>query len=90
VIAGVKHDPDTLEQMFGAGPGARLVDTVAAGPELVFGLIQKYQINCDATRNGWIQPATSESALTAISARSNNGGDAARRWNYSTAFGSRG
>ena len=69
VIPGVKHDPDTLEQMFGAGPGAQLVETVASGPDLVFGLIQKYQIDCDATRNGWIQSATSESALTAIKAR---------------------
>jgi glycine/D-amino acid oxidase-like deaminating enzyme len=69
VIPGVKHDPDTLEQMFGAGPGAQLVETVASGPELVFGLIQKYQIDCEATRNGWIQPATSEAALAAIHTR---------------------
>ncbi len=69
VIAGVKHDPDTLERMFGAGPGAQLVETVGSGPDLVFGLIQKYQIDCDATRSGWIQPATSESALTPIRAR---------------------
>src|SRR5580704_13652856 len=36
VIAGVKHDPDTLEQMFGARLGAQLVQTVASGPDLVF------------------------------------------------------
>jgi glycine/D-amino acid oxidase-like deaminating enzyme len=69
VIPGVKHDPDTLEHMFGAALGAQLVETVACGPDLVFGLIQKYQIDCEATRTGWIQPATSESALTAISSR---------------------
>jgi len=32
VIPGVKHDPDTLEQMFGPDAGARAVATVAAGP----------------------------------------------------------
>jgi len=69
VIAGVKHDPDTLEQMFGARRGAQLVATVASAPDLVFGLISKYQIDCEATRNGWIQPATSESALAAIDVR---------------------
>jgi glycine/D-amino acid oxidase-like deaminating enzyme len=69
VIPGVKHDPDTLERMFGAHVGAQLIETVASGPDLVFGLIQKYHIDCDAVRNGWIQPATSESALAAISAR---------------------
>ena len=69
VIPGVKHDPDTLEQMFGAGLGAQLVETVGSGPDLVFGLIEKYQIDCEAIRSGWIQPATSESALAAIDAR---------------------
>jgi glycine/D-amino acid oxidase-like deaminating enzyme len=66
VIAGVKHDPDTLEQMFGATLGAQMVQTVASGPDLVFGLIRKYQIDCAPTRSGWIQPATSDAALLPI------------------------
>ena len=63
VIAGVKHDPDTLEGLFGAAAGARLIDTVASGPDQVFALITRLGISCDATRTGWIQPATSASAL---------------------------
>jgi glycine/D-amino acid oxidase-like deaminating enzyme len=63
VIPGVKHDPDTLESLFGAQAGARLIDMVAAGPEVVFGLIERLRIACDATRGGWIQPATSDAAL---------------------------
>lgn len=63
VIPGVKHDPDTLEELFGAQAGARLIGTVAAGPDVVFGLIERLRIACDATRTGWIQPATSEAAL---------------------------
>jgi glycine/D-amino acid oxidase-like deaminating enzyme len=69
VIAGVKHDPDTLEQMYGESLGRRLVETVASGPELVFGLIARYQIDCEANRSGWIQAATSQSALAAIDDR---------------------
>jgi glycine/D-amino acid oxidase-like deaminating enzyme len=69
VIPGVKHDPDTLEQMFGAQLGAQLVETVASGPELVFDLIARYQIDCEANRSGWIQAATSQSALAAIAKR---------------------
>ena len=38
VIPGVKHDPDTLEAMFGPVLGARLIDTVAAGPAVLFEL----------------------------------------------------
>src|SRR5580658_7995290 len=69
VIAGVKHDPDALERMFGGALGAQMVETEASGPDLVFGLIQKYQIDCEATRSGWIQAATSEAALPPIRAR---------------------
>jgi glycine/D-amino acid oxidase-like deaminating enzyme len=69
VIPGVKHDPDVLEEMFGPIAGSRLVDTVASGPDVVFDLIQKYEIACAATRTGWIQPATSAAALEAIAAR---------------------
>jgi glycine/D-amino acid oxidase-like deaminating enzyme len=69
VIPGVKHDPDVLEEIFGPIAGSRLVDTVASGPDVVFDLIQKYEIACAATRTGWIQPATSAAALEAIAAR---------------------
>jgi glycine/D-amino acid oxidase-like deaminating enzyme len=69
VIPGVKYDPDVLEEMFGAEAGPRLVDTVARGPDLVFDLIRRYDIACDATRTGWIQPATSESALGMLRGR---------------------
>jgi glycine/D-amino acid oxidase-like deaminating enzyme len=62
VIPGVKHDPDTLEELFGPRAG-RLIDTVAAGPEVLFALIERLKIACDATRSGWIQPATSDAAL---------------------------
>src|SRR5438045_7501697 len=63
VIPGVKHDPDTLEQIFGHDAGSRLVATAAAGPDLVFELIAQHGIECHAVRRGWIQPAESDEAL---------------------------
>src|SRR3979490_3119737 len=33
VIPGVKHDPDTLEQLFGPDAGAPAVATAATGPD---------------------------------------------------------
>ncbi len=69
VIPGVKHDPDTLEEMFGPVVGARLVDTVARGPDVVFDLIRRHEIACAATRTGWIQPATSAAAMQMIATR---------------------
>ena len=69
VIPGLKADPDELEEQFGSERGARLVAAVGAGPDLVFELIRRHDIDCDARRSGWIQPATSESALRQLAAR---------------------
>lgn len=69
VIAGIKDDPDALEEIFGAARGQQLVNTVARGPDFVFDLIRRYEIDCDATRAGWIQPATHESTLQRLEAR---------------------
>src|SRR5579872_2090084 len=44
VIPGVKHDPDTLEKLFGPRRGPALVKLVAAGPDRVFELVRQYGI----------------------------------------------
>jgi glycine/D-amino acid oxidase-like deaminating enzyme len=69
VIAGVKHDPDQLQAMFGEARGARYVHTVARAPQVVFELIARLGIQCDALPRGWIQPAADEGALPALVAR---------------------
>src|SRR5215472_9729544 len=69
VIPGVKQDPDALEAMLGPYAGGRLVSAAAAGPDLVFDLIRRHGIQCEATRSGWIQPATSEAALAQLARR---------------------
>jgi glycine/D-amino acid oxidase-like deaminating enzyme len=69
VIPGVKQDPDELERRFGPALGARLVATVASGPDLVFEFIASHRIDCGAVRAGWIQPAASEEVLPALAAR---------------------
>jgi glycine/D-amino acid oxidase-like deaminating enzyme len=69
VIPGVKHDPDTVEAMLGPYAGGRLVATAAAGPDLVFELIGRLAIECEAKRAGWLQPATSEATLAQLARR---------------------
>jgi len=68
VIPGLKATPDELEERFGSERGARLVAAAGAGPDLVFDLIRRHDIDCDARRSGWIQPATSEAALRQLAA----------------------
>jgi glycine/D-amino acid oxidase-like deaminating enzyme len=69
VIPGLKHDPDTLEQMLGPQLGPRLVATVGRAADVVFELIERHAIACDAIRTGWIQPAASEAALAVVARR---------------------
>jgi glycine/D-amino acid oxidase-like deaminating enzyme len=69
VIPGVKQDPDALEALLGPYAGGRLVATAATGPDLVFELIERHGIQCDAVRSGWIQPATSVAALEQLARR---------------------
>ncbi|HWZ62669.1 MAG TPA: FAD-binding oxidoreductase [Steroidobacteraceae bacterium] len=69
VIPGVKADPDSLEETFGPRRGARLVAAVASGPDLVYELIARHAIACDAVRSGWIQAATSERTLGQLDTR---------------------
>jgi glycine/D-amino acid oxidase-like deaminating enzyme len=69
VIAGVKHDPDQLQVLFGETRGALYVNTVAGAPGVVFDLIARLGIECDVVRNGWLQPAAAEEALPGLATR---------------------
>lgn len=73
VIAGLKYDPDELEEMFGPQLGPRLVRAAGEGPDYLFRLIERLGIRCDARQTGWIQPAHSDAALAAVQRR-------ARQW----------
>ncbi|MES0049024.1 FAD-dependent oxidoreductase [Mesorhizobium sp. M0053] len=58
-----KRDPDDIIAQLGPERGGRLVDFAAGSADLVFGLIKRHGIECDAVQNGWIQPAHSSAAL---------------------------
>ncbi|ESZ39302.1 FAD-dependent oxidoreductase [Mesorhizobium sp. L2C066B000] len=58
-----KRDPDDIIAELGPERGGRLVDFAAGSADLVFGLIKRHGIECDAVQNGWIQPAHSSAAL---------------------------
>lgn len=73
VIPGLKHDPDALVARLGVVRGEALVRLVGGAPDRVFALIEKYRIDCAASRCGWIQPAHSVAAAQTVMAR-------ARQW----------
>nr|WP_245442079.1 FAD-dependent oxidoreductase [Mesorhizobium hawassense] len=68
-----KMDPDAIVTHLGAERGERLIGFAASSADLVFNLIDKHGIACDAVQNGWIQAAHSPAALETIRSR-------ARQW----------
>jgi len=63
VNAGVWQTPEYVEQQLGKAAGERFNLALRDSPELVFELIKKYAIDCDAERTGTINIAHKASAL---------------------------
>ncbi len=59
IIPGIKHDPDALTRLFGEEAGTAAARAFGSTADKVFELIDRYGIDCDATRAGWVQPAHS-------------------------------
>lgn len=54
VVPYLKHGQDRIVADFGAERGSRMVDFIAGGPDLVYGLIAKHGIECEAIRTGLV------------------------------------
>ncbi|MER9653795.1 FAD-binding oxidoreductase [Mesorhizobium sp. M0152] len=64
-----KMDPDDILAHLGSERGERLIDFAVGSADLVFDLIRRHGINCDALQNGWIQPAHSLAAFEKVKSR---------------------
>ncbi len=69
VNPGLKQDPDEIVAIYGQEAGERVVDFAGKTADVVFALIEKHGIACDASRIGWIQPAHSKDALEVVKRR---------------------
>lgn len=63
VIAGLKADPDWLEEQFGQRLGSAIVEAMGAGGDLVRSLVEQYGMDCHASFKGWIQAAHGPKAM---------------------------
>ncbi|MGA2396910.1 MAG: FAD-dependent oxidoreductase [Steroidobacteraceae bacterium] len=57
VNPGLKLDPNTVERDFGADLGARMNILAGSAPALVFELVKRHGIDCDARQNGTLRAA---------------------------------
>ena len=68
VNPGLKHDPDVVERDFGADLGGRMNALAGAAPALVFDLIERHGIACEARRNGTLRAAVGASHAAKVGA----------------------
>ena len=66
VNPGLKHDPDQVEADFGPDLGRRMVTLSWNAPNVVFDLIRRYQIGCDASQSGTLRVAYTPHAADGI------------------------
>lgn len=52
VVPYAKHHEDHIYTTFGPEYGERLINLLATGPDLVYGLIEKHRMECEAIRTG--------------------------------------
>src|SRR5580700_520947 len=66
VNPGLKLDPDTVERDFGADLGGRMNALAGCAPALVFDLVKRHGIACDARQNGTLRAAVHARHAAAI------------------------
>jgi glycine/D-amino acid oxidase-like deaminating enzyme len=54
-----RHDPKDILQVMGSEAGERFLQMLERSADLLFETIERYSIDCDAVRNGWMQPSHS-------------------------------
>lgn len=64
-----KRDPEDIVAELGAERGERLVRFASGSADLVFDLIQRHGIDCQAEQSGWVQPAHSAAAFARVQSR---------------------
>lgn len=69
VNAGLWMPPNEVEATLGFEAANRLYQSLAQAPDLVFSIIDKYQIQCEATRNGTLHAAVGSSGVKQLESR---------------------
>lgn len=70
VPSATKLEPSELIRRYGQERGMRLADAVAAGPEVVYGITEKYGIDADVVRSGLISAACTPRSVETLKRRS--------------------
>lgn len=69
VNPGFAFDPPRTRQKYPAEVADRMIRFVGSAPDLVFDLVRRHALDCEALRPGWLQPAHRDAALPELEAR---------------------
>jgi glycine/D-amino acid oxidase-like deaminating enzyme len=69
VMAELTLSPDRIVQLYGHDRGDAVIRFTARAPDLVFELIRRHGITCDARRSGWIEGTPYASGMRAMERR---------------------
>lgn len=68
INVGLYDPPSTIRRKFGTEQGNRMIDMSGSAGDLVFELIEKHKIDCNAIRPGWIRAAHTHKTLRELHA----------------------
>jgi glycine/D-amino acid oxidase-like deaminating enzyme len=57
ISALTRHGPDAIRKVWPGERGECFINLVKGAADRLYNLIERYEIDCDARRNGWLQPA---------------------------------
>jgi glycine/D-amino acid oxidase-like deaminating enzyme len=57
ISALTRHGPDAVRKVWPGERGERFIRLVRGAADQLYDLVERYGIDCDARRNGWLQPA---------------------------------
>jgi len=69
VMAELTLSPDRIVQLYGHDRGDAVIRFTARAPDLVFELMRRHGITCDARRSGWIEGTPYASGMRAMERR---------------------
>lgn len=70
ISALTRHGPNALRNIWPAEQAERFIELVKGAADKLYALADRYQIDCDLSRTGWLQPAHSPGRFKRVSARS--------------------
>ena len=69
VVPYLRHDAERVMALLGGAAGEKAIAAAALGPELLFSLVERHGITCDATRQGLLFGAHTPSAFRRLERR---------------------